>query len=460
MIEELIFSNLLHNEEYSRKVIPFLKDEYFKESTHKVLFNLIDTYTKKYSKFPTKEALYIDLSNLTNINEKIYSDTNDLITSLNQPKEDNIQWLLDQTETFCQEKAVYNAILESLDVLEGDNKNKRQKTAIPQMLSDALAVSFDAHVGLDFLNDAEKLYDFYHSEVSRIAIGLYWFDKITMGGIPDKTLNCIMAPSGVGKSLFLCDFAARNILDGKNVLYITLEMAEERIAERIYANLLDTPIAELGNLSKDNYDAKIDRLKKKTKGKLFIKEFPTASAGASHFRYLINELKMKKNFIPDIIYIDYLNICVSTRYKAVAGHNSYTIVKAIAEELRGLAVEFNCPIWTATQMNRSGYNNSDPDETNTSESIGLVATCDLFIALVTSEELEKSGKIQIKQLKNRYNDIVQFKRFVIGIDRSRMKLYDVDQEESDNYADPPVMDTTTFGQQEENRKKRNFSNFV
>jgi replicative DNA helicase len=455
-IEQVIFSNLVTNEEYGRKVIPFLKEEYFPEYENKVIFNLIEEYVKKYNSFPSKEALAIDLTDKSGVSEETFKKCKSIIQDI-QPDETKLDWLVDQTEKFCQEKAIYNALMHSIQIID-DKTGKLSKGSIPQILSDALGVSFDAHIGHDFILDADARFEFYHTKESRTPFDLEYFNKITQGGLPRKTLNIILAGTGVGKSLAMCHFAAANMVAGLNVLYITMEMAEERIAERIDANLLDVTLDDLKVLPKDAYDKKMERLKQKVKGKLVIKEYPTACAGSANFRHLINELKIKKNFIPDVIYIDYLNICMSSRIRNGANVNSYTLVKAIAEELRGLAVEHNVPVISATQTTRSGYSNSDVGLEDTSESFGLPATADFMFALTTSEELEELGQIMVKQLKNRYNDPSTNRRFVLGVDRSKMRLYDVEQSAQEDIMDGPVMDNTEFGQQdyERNRKKPKF----
>lgn len=454
--EQVIFSNLVFNEDYGRKVIPFLKEEYFSNYSDKVIFKLIDAYVKKYNSFPSKEALAIDLTSLDGISDDAFKSCRDTISSFAEEDSD-MDWLLDKTETFCQEKAVYNAIMQSIEIID-DRSGKLTKGSIPQILTDALGVSFDTSIGHDFIVDSDSRFEFYRAKEARVPFDLEYFNKITQGGLPKKTLNIILAGTGVGKSLAMCHFAAANMVAGLNVLYITMEMAEERIAERIDANLLDVTLDELKIIPKDSYVKKMDRLKQKVKGKLVIKEYPTACAGSANFRHLINELKIKKNFIPDVIYIDYLNICMSSRIKNGANVNSYTLVKAIAEELRGLAVENNVPIVSATQTTRSGYSNSDVGLEDTSESFGLPATADFMFALTTSEELEELGQIMVKQLKNRYNDPSVNRRFVLGVDRSKMRLYDVEQSAQEDILDGPVMDNTEFGQQdyERNRKKPKF----
>lgn len=451
-IENTIFSNLLFNEDYARKTIPFLKEEYFSNQADKVLFSLISEYVHKYNAFPSKEALAIDLSNKVGVSELTFKEVADNISKLDIDKDTKLDWLIDQTEKFCQEKAVYNAIMQSIQILD-DKKTTEGKGSIPKILSDALGVSFDPHIGHDFIDDAESRFEFYHKKEVRLPFDLEYFNKITGGGLPKKTLNICLAGTGVGKSLFMCHLAASHLLQGYNALYITLEMAEERIAERIDANLLDVTLDDLKVIPKDIYDKKIDRVKTKTTGKLIIKEYPTASAGSANFRHLINELKIKRNFTPDVIFIDYLNICASSRIRHGANVNSYTLIKAIAEELRGLAVEFNVPIISATQTTRSGYSNSDLGLEDTSESFGLPATADFMFGLSTSEELEALGQIMVKQLKNRYNDPGNNRRFVLGIDRAKMRLYNVEQSAQDLTDDRPVMDNTKFGHEDIERSK-------
>jgi archaellum biogenesis ATPase FlaH len=416
---------------------------------------------EKYNVPPSKDALYIELENTDSLSEADYSNTVSQVEQLKQDDDVNEQWLIDKTEEFCQEKAVYNAIMESIHIIDGKNKNKT-KQAIPQVLSEALAVSFDNHIGHDFIEDYQQRFDFYHHKEERVPFDLDYMNRITKGGLPRKSLNIILAGTGVGKSLAMCHFAASNMMEGKNVLYITMEMAEEKIAERIDANLLNVKVDELINLPKDMYDKKINDLRQRTPGRLIIKEYPTASAHSGHFRHLINELKIKRNFTPDIIYIDYLNICSSSRTKAIGGTiNSYTFVKAIAEELRGLAVEKNVPIVSATQTTRSGFSNSDLGLEDTSESFGLPATADFMFAIINSDEMEQLGQLMVKQLKNRYNDPTLFKRFVIGVDRAKMRLYDVEQTaQTDIVDDGPVMDNTEVGKglnQAFGKPKKDFS---
>lgn len=459
MIEQSIFNNLLCNETYTRKVLPFLKEAYFQSRVDKAFFKLFFDYVTKYNSIPTKEALTIEADNYIGITDEESKQLKQTIKDAKE-EENDLQWLLDSTEKFCQDKAVYNAVMESITILDG--KSELTKGSIPEILSGALAVSFDTNIGHDFLDDAEKRYEFYHIKETRIPFDLDYFNTITKGGLPTKTLNIALAGTGVGKSLFMCHCAAANLSAGKNVLYITLEMAEERIAERIDANLLNEPLDTISQLPKDVYDKKIERVRSKSPGKLIIKEYPTASAGSGHFRHLLNELRLKRNFTPDIIYIDYLNICASSRLKQGANVNSYTYVKAIAEELRGLAVEFNAPIVSATQTTRSGYSNTDVGLEDTSESFGLPATADFMFALITSDELEQLGQIMVKQLKNRYNDPFSNRKFVIGVDRAKMKLYNVEQSAQDNVVDDgPVFDKSKTGARLKTEKfnKSAFDNF-
>jgi replicative DNA helicase len=444
-IETNILSQLINSESYARKVLPFLKEEYFQTVTDRLLVTKIKQYMEKYNIPPSKEALIIELDN-EELREVDYNESVSQVERMTVDEDTNEQWLIDKTEEFCQEKAVYNAIMESIHIIDGKSKDKT-KTAIPQVLSEALAVSFDNHIGHDFIEDYQQRFDFYHHKEERVPFDLDYMNRITKGGLPRKSLNIILAGTGVGKSLAMCHFAASNMMEGKNVLYITMEMAEEKIAERIDANLLNVKVDELVNLPKDMYDKKINELRQRTPGRLIIKEYPTASAHSGHFRHLINELKIKRNFTPDIIYIDYLNICSSSRTKSIGGTiNSYTFIKAIAEELRGLAVEKNVPIVSATQTTRSGFSNSDLGLEDTSESFGLPATADFMFAIINSDEMEQLGQLMVKQLKNRYNDPTLFKRFVIGVDRAKMRLYDVEQTAQDDIVDDgPVMDNTEVG---------------
>ena len=435
-IEQTILRNLLHDEQYMRKVLPFIKPDYF-QGIYKTLFKEVGKYIGKYNKLPTQETLVIELESLS---EEQYNLALDIVPHLFTKEKIDNNWLLDSTEKWCQDRAIYNAVMESISIIDGKHESLT-KNALPELLSKALGISFDANVGHDYVENAEERFDFYHTEEDRIPFDLDYFNKITKGGVPNKTLNIALAGTGVGKSLFMCHVAANALTQGKNVLYITMEMAEERIAERIDANLLNVPIDQLANMSKDMFTRKVSNLTKKTNGKLIIKEYPTGSAHAGHFRALLNELKLKRQFVPDMIFIDYLNICASSRMKTMGGSiNSYTYIKAIAEELRGLAVEFNIPLFSATQTTRSGYSNSDVGLEDTSESFGLPATADLMFALISTEELEKLGQFMVKQLKNRYNDPTVHKRFVIGVDRSKMRLYDVREVEQTLQDDTPVFD--------------------
>ena len=432
-VEFLVLKNLLNNEEYLRKVVPFLKKDYFEESKYQVVFEEIFSFANEYNESPTKEILSIEVEKRKDLNQDSLKDILHLIDCLDDyPVE--YEWLVSTTEKWCRERAIYLALLESISIADGQD-GKKTPDAIPSILSDALAVSFDNHVGHDYLEDYELRYESYHRKEDKIEFDLEFFNKITKGGLPNKTLNIALAGTGVGKSLFMCHHASSVLLQGKNVLYITLEMAEEKIAERIDANLLNVNIQDITELPKSMFETKVNNLAKKTQGTLIIKEYPTAAAHTGHFKSLLNDLSLKKDFRPNIIFVDYLNICASSRYK---GHivNSYTYVKAIAEELRGLAVEHDLPIVTATQTTRSGFGNSDVDLTDTSESFGLPATADLMLALISTEELEQSGRIMIKQLKNRYNDLTYYRRFTVGIDRAKMKLYNVDDSEGDLTSEP------------------------
>lgn len=425
-LEDIIFKHLIQNESYMRRVIPFIKEDYFQIKSEKLLFRMIKDYITKYNASPSVDAIIVDLQNTKELTQKEFDDISDRVNGYKDINSQDEEWLVDKTEKFCQDKAIYNAILESIHIIEGKSKTKTT-TALPEILSEALSVSFDTHVGHDYLEDGEKRYEFYHRIENRISFDLQFFNDITNGGTPSKTLNVILAGTGVGKSLFMCHHAANCLAQNKNVLYITCEMAEERIAERIDANLMDITLDELKDLPKQMYDNKLEKLSNRIKGKLIIKEYPTASASANHFRYLIDELQLKRKFVPDIIFIDYLNICSSSRFKNNGSVNSYTFIKSIAEELRGLAVEKNVPIFTATQTNRQGYSNSDVSLEDTSESFGLPATADFMFAIMSNEDLDKQGHILVKQLKNRYNDLATKRKFVVGINRSKMKLYDVDE---------------------------------
>ena len=452
-LEKTILKNLVYNEAFTRKVLPFIKAEYFSDPAEKLVFKEVFEFVNKYKNLPTHEALVINITEKKNLTEPQVRDSVELLKEITQEKDDvpEMAWLTEQTEKFCQDKAIYNAIMESVGILD-DKDGKKAKGEIPQLLADALGVSFDSNVGHDYTQDFESRYDFYHKVESRIRFDIDILNKITKGGLPTKTLNIALAGTGVGKSLFMCHVAAGCLSQGHNVLYITMEMAEERIAERIDANLLNIDLNELHTISKDDYERKFESLKSKTHGKLIIKEYPTASASTLHFRALLNELHLKKNFKPQIIFIDYLNICASARIKPGGNVNSYTYIKSIAEELRGLAVEFALPVVSATQTTRSGFSNSDPGLEDTSESFGLPATADFMFALVTNEELEGLNQILIKQLKNRYSDPNYYKRFVVGIDRAKMRLYDAEQSAQNEIIDKGHDDDTqplnTFGNRE------------
>ena len=434
-IEEIALSKLITEESYLRSVLPFLKDEYFDTVPHQILFNEINEYVTEYNTAPETTALKIEIDKRRDLSAEVVKEIEDFLDNKIDDTQYNDEWLMDTTEKWCKERAIYLALMESIKIADGQDKT-RSKDAIPHIMSEALGTCFDDTVGHDYLLDADDRYDFYHKQEDKIPFDLEYFNKITKGGLPSKTLNIALAGTGVGKSLFMCHMASACLMQGRNVLYITLEMAEEKIAERIDANLLDVPIKQLSDplFTKQQFRNKVDKLNSKTKGRLVIKEYPTASAHVNHFKSLLNELSMKRGFAPDIIFVDYLNICASARYKN-AVVNSYTFIKSIAEELRGLAVECNVPIVSATQTTRSGYGNSDVEITDTSESFGLPATADLMVALISTEDMEAAGQIMVKQLKNRYNDPTMNKRFVIGIDRAKMRLYDCDQSAQDNIID-------------------------
>ena len=458
-LEQTILKNLVQSESFTRKVIPFLKEEYFSESDEKTVFNEVVSYFDKYTKPPTVEALLINLDNNTSLNDGQLSNAKTIVDSISK---DNVEtptdWLVEETEKWCQDRAIYIAVMDSIEVI--DKKSQRSTGEIPDLLKEALSVSFDTNIGHDFIENSDDRFEFYHTEEEKLPFDLEYFNKVTKGGLPNKTLNICLAGTGVGKSLFMCHMASSNLMMNKNVLYITLEMSEERIAERIDSNTLNIPMKDLPDLSKNQFDKKIDKIKEKTQGKLIVKEYPTASAHVGHFRHLLQELNIKKDFKPDMIYIDYLNICASARVKPGAGANSYTLVKSIAEELRGLAVEFDVPIMSATQTTRSGYGSTDVELTDTSESFGLPATADFMFALITSDELEELDQMVVKQLKNRYNDPTVFKRFVIGVDRSRMKLYDCEQEAQEELIDSAVDDSVpVFDRGRNDGQKRDFSEF-
>jgi archaellum biogenesis ATPase FlaH len=444
-LEQTILRNLLTNEPYLRKVVPFLKKEYF-QGVYGLLFSEVTKFVGKYNKLPTIESFKIEIDQSNKFTESVYTHALDILPNIFSVVDENQEWLLNTTEKWCQDLAVYLAIMESIQVIDGKHETFT-KDALPDILQKALSVCFDTAVGHDYLENVEERYAFYHEQEQRIPFDMECFNKITKGGLPNKTLNIALAGTGVGKSLFMCHVAANALEQGRNVLYVTLEMAEERIAERIDANLLNVAIDQIDNLSKKMFTDRVNAVKAKTQGKLIIKEYPTGSAHSGHFRALLQELKLKKKFSPEIIFIDYLNICASARMKSMGGAiNSYTYIKAIAEELRGLAVEFNVPIMSATQTTRSGYGNSDPGLEDTSESFGLPATADLMFALISNEELASLNQIMIKQLKNRYNDINIMQRFVVGVDRSKMRLFDVDDTQQTLVKDVPVFDSTPSGE--------------
>lgn len=433
-LEHVIFSNIISNEDFARKAIPHLKAEYFHDQVDQKLFEVIDKYIQTYNRSPTKKTILIDLENTTGLGDDEYSRAVEEVKALDTTPSD-IEWLLDQTETFCQDKAIYNSIRESIKILDGNSK--LGKGSIPQLLTNALGVSFDENIGHSYIDDAESRYDFYHRKEERIPFDIDYLNLITKGGIPRRTLSLLLAPSGAGKSLVMCHMATANLLQGKNVLYITLELSEEMVAQRIDSNILDISLDDMMAIPKESFLKRVKRIKEKTVGKLIVKEYPTSSAGAANFRHLLNELRVKKNFIPDVIYVDYLNICISSRLKGNMDGGSYGYVKAIAEELRGLAVEFDVALISATQANRSGFDNSDIDMTSTSESMGPVMTADIMLAIIATEELLAMNQYMFKQLKNRFSDIERNKRFMVGVDKSKMRLYNV-EETSQNSINPDL----------------------
>ena len=453
LIEQTILTNLIHNEEYVRKVLPFIKKEYFQDYIDRSIYESIYKHFEKYNACPTIDALKIEINNSGSFTEDQYKAADELLSSL-KPTEDTSEWLLDQTETFCKDKAIYNAIMESISVIDG--KGSKSRGALPGILTDALAVSFDPHVGHDFIENAPERWDFYHRKEIKVPFDIDLLNEATKGGLSKKTLNIAMAGTGVGKSMFMCHCASANLRDNKNVLYVTMEMAEEKIAERIDANLMGMSIDEVHELPEDVYEKKIARLKTNYMGKIVVKEYPTTGANVNHIRYLLNELKIKKSFIPDIIYVDYLNIMMSSRMKQGGSINSYTYVKSIAEELRGLAVEYNVPIVSATQTTRSGYTNSDVGLEDTSESFGLPATADLMFALISTDELKDLGQMVVKQLKNRYSDPSLNRKFIVGCDMAKMTLYNVEQSAQDDLIDDNVFDNTEISQ----NMKEKFNEFI
>ena len=455
-LEQTILRNLLTNEEYTRRVLPFLVPDYF-DGVYKDLFKEVAKFVSKYNKIPTLESFKIEIDESGKLSEENYRQGMELLPNIFTPESENLDWLIERTEKWCQDRSVYNAVMESISIIDGKHATLK-KNAIPDVLSKALGVSFDTNIGHDYLEQVEERYDFYHEQEERIPFDLDNFNKITKGGLPNKTLNIALAGTGVGKSLFMCHCASNILSQGRNVLYITMEMAEERIAERIDANLLNIPIDQIENLSKDMFRDKVSQINAKTEGKLIIKEYPTGQANTSHFRALLNELKLKKNFVPEIIFIDYLNICASSRMKMIGGAvNSYSYIKSIAEEMRGLAVEFNVPIMSATQTNRSGFSSDDPGLEDTSESFGLPATADLMFALISNDELNSMGKILVKQLKNRYNDPTKYNRFTLKVDRSKMKLEDDDNQNMVTTKDDvPVFDKSEAGDRVNAEKFKEF----
>ena len=450
-----ILKNLIHNETYTRQVIPFIEPDYFEERTDRIVFEEVAKFLNEYDKTPTKEVLHIEVEKRVDVTEDEYKTIEQLISALDTEVSES-KWLLDTTEEWCKQRAIYLALIKSIQIADGQDEHKKPE-AIPAILSEALAVGFDQHVGHDYIDDSEDRYAYYHRVENKIPFDLEYFNKITSGGISDKTLNIALAGTGVGKSLFMCHVASSCLVQGKNVLYITLEMAEEKIAERIDANLLDTNIKDIAELPEKIFNKKITNLSKKTEGRLIVKEYPTASAHCGHFKSLLQELKLKKSFSPDIIFVDYLNICASSRYRSAVNVNSYSYVKAIAEELRGLAVEFSLPIVSATQTTRSGFASSDPNLTDTSESFGLPATADLMFALISTEELEGLNQIMVKQLKNRYNDPTINKRFVLGIDRAKMRLYDVEQGAQQDIVED--IEVVQHNKKEQSQSKSKFDDF-
>ena len=459
MIEKTILSNLIYNEDYCRKVFPYIKEDYFDDNSLRKIFSTYAEYVNEYKEPPSIEALKISIDKRKDLNESSYKEVVSLIDDLKIDKDTNHQFLVDETEKFCQDKDLYNSIRKAILILDGQDK-EHDKGAIPKILSDSLGISFDTHIGHDFLEDFESRHEYYHRKEERLPFDIEILNKVTKGGIPRKSMTVLLATTGGGKSLVKCHMAATSLMFGKNVLYITMELAEEEVARRIDANIMDITLDEVKQVPLDVFEKRMSRYKSKTPGKLIIKEYPTGSAHAGHFRHLLNELRMKKNFVPDVVFVDYLNICSSSRVKGAAAANSYTLVKSIAEEIRGLAMEFDIAVVTSSQFNRSGYDNSDVDLTNTSESMGITHTADAIFGLITSEDLESLGQIMIKQLKNRWGDLGYYRRFVVGIDRAKMKLFNLEdraqsgvQSEATNNDDKPTFDKSSFGQQWEVKPK-------
>ena len=467
MLETTILSNLILNENYYRKVYPFLKEDYFEDIHHKKIFSTVCEYVEKYSEPPSKEALSLCLDNRKDLSEDAYGTVQDVVKGLGLDPDTNEDFLVDSTEKFCQDKDLYNSVRKAILILDGQ-ETQTDKGEIPKLLSDSLGISFDTSVGHDFLEDGEDRYEYYHRKEERIPFDIDILNKITKGGLPRKSMTVLLATTGGGKSLIKCHMASAALMHGKNVLYITMEMAEQEIARRIDANIMDVTLDEVAEIPKDVFEKRIARFKGKTTGKLVLKEYPTGSAHAGHFRHLLNELKMKKNFVPDIVFVDYLNICASSRVKGAAAANSYTLVKSIAEEVRGLAMEFNCAVVTSSQFNRDGYGNSDVDLTNTSESMGITHTADCILGLITSEQLDSMNQLMIKQLKNRWGDLGYYRRFLVGIERAKMKIYDLEEsvqqtihQDSGDVKkqddDRPVFDKSQFGQRQTGEKVSKFS---
>lgn len=456
MLEKTILSNLILNEDYYRKVHPYIKEDYFEDTNIKKVFSTYSRYVEQYKEPPSVEALKLSLEKRRDLNEEAFKSANEVIDELGVDEDTSLEFLVNETEKFCQDRDLYNSIRKAIMILDG-NDNSLDKGSIPKILSDSLGISFDTSVGHDFLEDYETRYDYYHKKEERLPFDIDLLNKITKGGIPRKSMTVLLATTGGGKSLLKCHMAASHLLFGKNVLYITMELAEEEVGRRIDANIMDITLDEVRETPRDVYQKRMDRYKEKTPGKLVIKEYPTGSAHVGHFRHLLNELEMKKGFKPDVIFVDYLNICASSRIKGAAAANSYTLVKSIAEEVRGLAMEYNCAVVTSSQFNRDGYGNSDVDLTNTSESMGITHTADCILGLISSEELETLGQLMLKQLKNRWGDLSYYRRFLVGIDRSRMKIYDLEDSAQSNIQkidstedDEPVFDKTKFGKKRKN----------
>ena len=457
MIEKTVLSNLVFNEDYYRRVYPYIKSEYFDDNNIKKIFDTYSKYIEEFKEPPSVEALKISLDKRKDLNEDTYKNVMSAVDELQRDPDTNIDWLVSETEKFCQDKDLFNTIRKAILVIDGEDK-EMDKGSLPELLSNSLSISFDTSIGHDYLDDYDSRYDFYHKKEERLPFDIELMNKVTKGGLPRKSMSVLLATTGGGKSLVKCHMAASYLMTGKNVLYITMEMAEERIAERIDANMMDVTLDELKILPRDVYEKRINRIKSKTTGKLVVKEYPTGSAHVGHFRHLLNELRMKRGFTPDVVFIDYLNICASSRVKGAAAANSYTLVKSIAEEVRGLAMEYNCAVVTSSQFNRDGYGNSDVDLTNTSESMGITHTADCILGLISSEDLDNLGQLMVKQLKNRWGDLSYYRRFVVGIDRAKMKLYDLEDGAQRNIAqdppqtntapapdDAPVFDKSTFG---------------